>query len=134
VPQDACQIQTGGLHETLVSLRTPEPSVDVDDPSLIERVEVAYEHRPIALPYYEDAVWNRILDGYARSGAAGGFLFPCAALSCLSRLRALAGGRMLLLCGDRGSHCADDVCGRDPGLATHGSFSLPVNFHAISEW
>jgi hypothetical protein len=134
VPQDAFYVKDGRLHESLVTLRAPGPIADADDPKLIEQVELRYTHEPLTLPYYQDEDWNRILLGYEQRERTGGFLFPCTALACLGRLQKLASDRMLLLSGDKGQHCLDDVCGPEPGLALHGSFSVMVNYHAIGEW
>ena len=75
------------------------------------------------------------LDGTRElGGERGELVFPCAALLCLSRLRALASCGLLLLSADKGAHAADDVLSPMPGWSVHGSCSLSVNYHAIAEW
>src|SRR5262249_50743716 len=58
-----------------------------------------------------------------------------ASLACLSRLSELAGGRLLVLSTDKGDVDVHDLYGQaGPQLASHGSFSLAVNYHAIASW
>ncbi len=52
----------------------------------------------------------------------------------MARMRALGGDRLLFLTADKGYHALDDVCRKQPGWSVHGSFSLYVNYHALSEW
>lgn len=140
VPADAFSLVEDRLYEELVSLRVLGPIADRDDPALLQHVELDHASRPAALPYYGDAQWDRILDVYAQRGGKGRFLFPCAALDCLARLRALldpnrgTAPSFLLLSADKGAHALSDVLGQGASLTVHGSFSLLVNYHAIAEW
>jgi len=62
-------------------------------------------------------------------------MLPVGGLCMASRLLALGGGRMMLLCGDKAFAEADEMCGRAlPHVATHGSFSFMANFHAVRLW
>jgi hypothetical protein len=97
-------------------------------------VEMSYESRPAAPDYYGDPLLDGILDQHRRD-VRGTFTFPCAALAGLERLRAMAGGRMLLLSADKGGARLDEVGAEGgPGLAVHGSVSMAVNYHAIGAW
>jgi tetratricopeptide (TPR) repeat protein len=54
-------------------------------------------------------------------------------MRCIQALERLSGGRMLLVTADRGYHREAALLHRDePDLTVHGSFSLPVNYHAIA--
>ena len=134
VPQDAFFVENGRLHESLLWLQVDTPVLDLDDPALLSRVEIEIEHLPVSGPYYSDETWERILQSYVRPGERGELVFPCAALLCLSRLRALASCGLLLLSADKGAYAADDVLSPMPGWSVHGSCSLSVNYHAIAEW
>jgi hypothetical protein len=62
-------------------------------------------------------------------------LFPAPALRSLERLAALSRKGLLLLSADKGHHLLEEVLlPQPPGLVTHGSFSLSVNYHALCGW
>lgn len=135
VPQDAFAMQAGQLHECLVTLTSPQPEPDPEDPALLERVRVDYTRRPVSPDYYADAEWNRILADYARHLDRTHFLFPGAALRCVRYLAELGGGRLLLLSGDKSYSREEEMADRgEPVLVVHGSFSLTVNFHAVGQY
>ncbi|APR81591.1 TPR domain protein [Minicystis rosea] len=131
IAQDAFTFTGGELQECLISLSTVG-AADTDDPSLIARLTPSFTRRPAPLAYYEDAELDHILGDYART-VQGTVLFPSSAIRCVGRLADLAGGRMLLLSGDRGHICEEAVVMEgDPTITVHGSFSSDVNYHAIA--
>jgi tetratricopeptide (TPR) repeat protein len=136
ISQDAFSFAEGELRECLVSLTSEEPVDDVAAPGLVGRLAASYEHRPASFDYYEEPAFNDILRSYGSHADGATILFPSAALRCLLRLSDLAGGRLLLLSGDRGEIHADAL--GEPeclGMAIHGGgFSVPVNYHAIAEY
>ncbi|HEV2862322.1 MAG TPA: tetratricopeptide repeat protein [Pyrinomonadaceae bacterium] len=136
LPQDAFAVAEGRLSEMLVTVSTPRREPDPEDPDILSRVEVAYDHAPADGDYYEDPAWNRILEDYSRRLPSAAFLFPVAALKCVEYFHALSGGRMLLLSGDRG-YCDDEAILRGEGTPTpavHGSFSMMVDYQAVGEY
>ena len=135
-PMDCFSVVDGALHESLVTLSVPDEEPDLDDPTLIERLTVDYDHVPVAGGgHYENPAWNRILDGYTHGLCDSSLLFPSAALSCIDRLRALANDRLLLLSADKGEVDEQSLHGRAlPRPVVHGSFSFGVNFHAIGSY
>ncbi len=132
IPQDAFAFHGGVLHECLVTLRGPAPTAaGDDDPDRIGQLAVEYTQREASFDYYADPELDDLLRDYAK-GHDGPLLFPFTALRCVRRLADLAGGRLLLLSGDKGGTREDEV--RAPGqlgLAIHGSFSMLVNYHAL---
>lgn len=132
IPQDVFAVRDGRLHECLVTLSSPRPEPDLDDPELLARLELAYDERACDGEPYDDPVANAILSRYRERLPATSLLFPCAALRCIDRLEAIAGGRMLLLSADKGPIREDELLEQPPpGLVRHGSFSLTVDHHAI---
>jgi tetratricopeptide (TPR) repeat protein len=132
LPQDAFAIRSGQLCESLVSLTSPQGEADLSAPDLLDRVQIAYTHRPLNGAYYDDPDWEDILRDYGARLADTAFLFPCAALGCLRDLSALSSDRLLLLTADKGYSREEDLLGRkEPVLARHGSFSVLVNYHAL---
>jgi hypothetical protein len=62
-------------------------------------------------------------------------LFPHTGIRCIERQRRLSQQGLLLLSADKGSHLLSELDNRPaPKLATHGSFSLSVNYHAFREY
>jgi hypothetical protein len=104
-------------------------------------------------PYASSLPLRSLVRTYAAtpSLARSTLLIPTAAATLVDRLHALAGGRMLLLVGDKGYAYTREMEGPpppplgplpgspalpkpvsgDPHVALHGSFSLMVNFHAL---
>lgn len=134
IAQDAFVISDGRLAECRISLRADRPDPDLDDPATIGALRCSYSTHPIDAPPYAEPRFNAILDDYAASLGDTTLLFPVSAMRCLGRLAALAGGSLLLLTADRGMQQQEDLDGRhDLAMAVHGSFSFPVNYHAMAE-
>ncbi|UCD93804.1 MAG: SAM-dependent methyltransferase [Candidatus Zixiibacteriota bacterium] len=135
IPHDAFHIKDGKLHESLVTVSSPQEEPDPSDPEIIGRMKLSYEHRPAEVDYYDDPEWNNILRRYTDRLAETAFLFPAGALECIANLRRLAGGGMLLISADQGASREDELQGcEEVGLAVHGSFSFRVNYHALGEY
>lgn len=135
IPQDVFYIQDGQLHESLITLASPQEEPDINDPEILSRIEIFYGNHPASTDYYDDPDLNHILQSYQQRLAATHLLFPCAALHCLRRLRALSGGRMLLISADKGDIKEEGLVGEgEPKINIHGSFSMRVNYHAIAQY
>ncbi|HZF11704.1 MAG TPA: hypothetical protein VFE33_23200 [Thermoanaerobaculia bacterium] len=138
IPQDAFTVRAGHLYESLVTLSAAQPEADLDEPALLERIDLGWKHRPVSSGspgYYGEADLDRILAEYSAELPETTVLLPVAALACLRHLDRLSGGRLLLLSGDKGSSSAASLAGRaEPLLERHGSFSFGVNYHAIGRW
>lgn len=135
LPVDAFSVVDGRLHEWRVRLCSTYPA-ELDDPELMDHVRLTCELRPVEPSgYHGDPALDRVLDEHRVELPGTAFTFPSASLACLSRLSELAGGRLLVLSTDKGDidpHCLREQAG--PQLASHGSFSLAVNYHAIAQW
>lgn len=135
IPQDAFAARGGRLYELLATLTVPEEEEDLDEPTILQRVEVSWEERPASDGYYGDPELDAVLREHAERLKDTAFLFPLAAIRCLRHLAKLAAGRLLLLSGDKG-YCRQELAdGRgEPALTLHGSFSMMVNYHALGRW
>lgn len=98
------------------------------------KVAVEFQKRRIATPDYPAPLWNQLIERYAGQLPPCALLFPSYALNTLERLSRLNDGRLLWLSADRGSHGLKHL-GRpqEPDFAYHGSFSLPVNYLALTD-
>ena len=138
IPQDVFLIEEGQLYESLVTTRSNQKETDLNDPSLLSRVEISFQHSLAPEQYYENPEWNHILEGYRLRLPGAGFVFPTAALSCIERLLEISGGRLLLLSGDKG-YCRDVDILRGvstPAVALHaqGCFSMMVDYQIIGQF
>jgi hypothetical protein len=139
VPQDAFAVRAGRISELLATLTLPEEETDLDEPTILQRVDLTWEERPLpngaSGSYYGDPELDALLADCARPLKDTALLFPLAALGCLRHLAEIAGGRLLLLSGDKGYCLPELLDGRDePGLTVHGSVSLMVNYHVLGRW
>jgi hypothetical protein len=137
VPQDCFAVRNHQLFECLLTTTLPtRSSADLGDPDLLGQVRLAFAEREIRSDdYYADATWNAVLEQYAQELADGVFLFPTQALACLRFVRDLSQDRLLVLTADKGVHLPGELtAARYPRLNLHGSFSLPVNYHALGQW
>jgi tetratricopeptide (TPR) repeat protein len=126
VPADAFALAGERLEECLLSVKG-------DD---IEDMELTFERTRARLPHYGDAELDDLLEHYMETLEDGTVVtIPRAAIACLRRLEALAGGRMMLLAADKAYTTEEGLSGRpEPELSRHGSFSLMVNLHAFGWW
>lgn len=136
IPQDAFFVAEGQLFETLITVTTPQKEPDPDNPDILSRLEISYHNNLVNGDYYDADVWNRILKDYQQRLPGTAFLFPAAALQCIQYFERLAGGRMLLLSGDRGYNCDEALLRGEgaPTIAVHGSFSMMVDYQIIGEY
>lgn len=134
VPQDCFHVEDGVLYEALVTTTVPSSTMQLDDPALLERVTLAYERGPACQAPYGEPLLDGVLESYRRTLASAVVTMPSAALRCVHRLAELSSGRMLLLVADNGSTTLESLAHRgEPSMTLHGSFSMPVNLHALGE-
>ncbi len=98
-----------------------------------ENVQLDYQKRRITTPDYANPQWNSLIDSYTKRLPPCALLFPAYALGALERLGNLHDGKLLLLSADRSSHELKGLATQqEPNIAFHSSFSLPVNYHALT--
>lgn len=132
ITQDLFFLKGQKLHDVHVELEFPELPVDASPAQKLEKLEISYRPQVVAGEYYPDRGLNDVLETYRSGPGESWFLFPHTGLRCLERLKALSREGFLLLSCDKGNHRAEDVQSPSPPfIAKHGSFSLPVNYHAI---
>lgn len=60
-------------------------------------------------------------------------LLPVGGIKAMRSLLKMTGGRLMLVAGDKAYNHEEELYGRrNPHIATHGSFSFMVNFHAVA--
>ncbi len=134
IPQDSFVIEDGQLCQNLLTLSSSQPEPDLADPAIWDRLTLHYEPIPTEKPHYAEPLYEQILDDYESALLDARFSFPNVGLDCL-RFWQGDNGRLLLLTSDRGYSQLDDLLGQDDPLPNlHGSFSLMVNYQAISQY
>jgi tetratricopeptide (TPR) repeat protein len=135
VPQDLFVLAGGACRQGLVSLAVDEDPAGLDAGELLARLRCDVSAGPPAESPYEEPWLCDLLEEYRAALAETHLLFPALGLRGLARLRSLSRAGLLLLSADHGEHRLAALDGLEPPqLFRHGSFSLPVNYHAIGAW
>ncbi len=136
IPQDSFVIKNGELQANLLSLYSPQHESQLSDPTIWERLSLAYEPLPFDPNTYKNDLYNQILldyEAYFEDWSDTGLSFPNIGLDCINYWMGFGAG--LLLSADRGFSNIDSMIGEgDPLPNLHGSFSMMVNYHAITEF
>ncbi|HET9314915.1 MAG TPA: hypothetical protein VFQ51_04960, partial [Vicinamibacteria bacterium] len=135
--QDAFQVTDGVLHERLARVLSTQLEPDLDEPGVLERIQVRYDLAPVAAHRYDDPRLLALLEGYRRGHREASFLLPVGAFKCVRTFEAISGGRLLLLTGDKAVTRDDEVeHAKDPTFYVHagGAFSFLANLHALSRY
>ncbi len=132
VPQDLFYFKDGIAHHCLVSLASPQDPGTVDVADLLGGIRTRYEYQRLYDGPYEEAEFSALVDGYRRGLNDAHVFFPATGLRCLRRLKALSQAGLILLSADKGNHRLSRIAQESPPrLASHGSFSVSVNYHAF---
>ena len=133
IPQDSFVIEDGELGANLLSLYSGQPELDLNAADLWDQLSLAYEPLPLQGPPYETALYNDILADYEAQLPDTTLTFPHVGLDCLQYWMGFK--ELLLLTADRGYSHAESLIGQgNPHPNLHGSFSMMVNYHAITEF
>ncbi|MCP4360765.1 MAG: hypothetical protein GY796_22385 [Chloroflexi bacterium] len=135
IPQDSFMLEEGQLCQNLLTLYSSQPEPDLAEATIWERLALAYEAIPLEKPYYQEESYNQILDSYEAQLPDTMLTFPNVGLDCVRFWQGFGSGRLLLLTSDRGYTLAESMLDLNAPLPNlHGSFSLMVNYHAISQY
>jgi tetratricopeptide (TPR) repeat protein len=141
IPHDIFRVKDKVLEEGQVTLsmeRTEETEkLALDDPAVIPHLKYTINYVPVdpKTPYYpKDEEASRVLQSYAARYENIPFLFPVGAFQVIKFFREMSHENMLLLTGDQGSSTEDQLEQDLPFFAKHSSFSISVNYHAISTY
>jgi hypothetical protein len=135
IPQDSFVLADEQLCENLLTISSSQPEPNLADPTIWDRLDLAYEAIPLEQPYYEEASYNEILAEYEATFPDTTLTFPNVGLDCVRFWQGFGNGRYLLLTADRGYTLPESLLDQDDPLPNlHGSFSLMVNYHAIGQY
>jgi len=132
---DIFTVKDNALYESLVSMNTTQDNMKDGKPVDWEKVKVDHEAVAISDDYYDCSHYNAVLEEFKNGLSDSHFLFPIATLNAMRRLKAISNDKMLVLCSDKGYSTLEEQDELEyPELAFHGSFSVMVNFDAISRY
>lgn len=129
---DAFRIENGKLKEVRHSFYRKQDGKPVN----FDQIEKTEDYVDIVSDYYEDKVFNSILDFYCRRFRNASILFPLGALTCLRNFKYLSHGNLLLLSSDRGytDETAMEGLWQQQFDSELTFFSYQVNYHAIRKY
>jgi hypothetical protein len=138
IPADLLCFRQGQVERGLVRLHQRQEGGAPEAAALLQTLELDHRSEPLAAAPFAEPTLDGLLANYQRQLAeieVAWLLFPAPALRALERLAALSRQGLLLLSADKGHHLLEEVLlPQPPGLVTHGSFSLSVNYHALCGW
>ncbi|WNO11624.1 GNAT family N-acetyltransferase [Teredinibacter sp. KSP-S5-2] len=143
---DVFHLHYGDLYEGKVGLIYKERNDTHQNNTCIsgKQFEAANPFNNIELDFQWSAVdkidWlspvvSNQVDQYRNRFDSSVLLYPTGAIQCVEHIREMSHGRFLLLSADKGFYTDQDVRLQPvPFMTIHGSFSLPVNFHALKTY
>lgn len=123
-------------------------SVSATDVNIISRMKLEWSYKPIQDidshfpdPVLRDLVnqsyfWNSINPSYLMNNETLNVLLPVGALRFVHALETLSNGNFVLIAADKAHAHEEDLrlTKENPHIATHGSFSMMANFHALRQY
>ncbi len=135
ISHDCFSIKNKKLHEVTLKVATEEDNVVDGKVVDMERLHIDFDEQEIKSDYYEEEVFNDILDDYKLSLDDAKILLPISSLRSLAKLRSISNDKLLLISSDKGYSALSQLSRLSyPHFSFHGSFSLMVNFHAIGQY
>ena len=135
IPSELFFIQNNVISDCFVSISSKENPVEMDPEGLIDNMNLTYHKSVSNLPLYKETLLNEILEDYREFKSDTHVFFPKKAMDCLTNLKALSKTGLVLLTMDKGFHELNSLKNKkEPDIVKHGSFSLWVNYHALSKY
>jgi tetratricopeptide (TPR) repeat protein len=141
VPKDLFCYRAGVLHEGTVTVKAEVPedrSPSLTDPDLLAKIRYSFDYRPkpSGQSYYQhNSTLQQVLEEYSNRFDGFPFTLPLGAISTLEYFQKLSNGRLFVIAGDQGYATLEQIKqAKEPYLSLHGSFSIPVNYHAVCRY
>ena len=135
LPTDLFYVKDKKLSSCLASLHSDaDPNGLVED-ELIEHMELKFFKERIEGAFYNEPIYNEILEVYRTQLKDSYVFFPITGIRCLRALEALSNEGIMLLSMDKGFYDLKTLDKKNaPELILHGSFSIWVNYHALDQY
>jgi hypothetical protein len=131
IPFDLIRIKDKNASSAVTKVSSPHKNVHHHNiPN--EDFEIEYFFEKMEKPYYDNPVYNNIINEYLSAFDSTFLHFPKTALDCLIRIKGLSNSGIVLLTMDKGIQHLSLLDNKPkPEWITHGSISFTVNFHAF---
>ncbi len=135
LPNSLFYFQDDKVYDCAVSIDSQLDPMGKSAQELIKEMELTFHTSNAVKPYFENEIFNNILAQYAIAISDAYVLFPKIAMECLSKISSLSKMGLVLLTLDKGyKEIIELTTRKKPDFIKHGSFSLWVNFHAMSQY
>ncbi len=135
IPSELFFIQNNSIADCSVTINSQEDPKEMSNEILIKNMYLTYHKSILNLPIYNEKILNEILENYKKLSSDTYVFFPKKSMECLSNIKAFSKSGLVVLTMDKGFHEINHLKNKkEPDLVTHGSFSLWVNYHALSEY
>lgn len=135
IPNDLFYFQGNQIAAVEVSLSSPVDPKEKGAAAVLEEVVGKYHLNNNSRKFYDNEVYNEILESYRGHFQQTFLMFPDKGMSCLSNLKELSANGLIVLSMDKGYHDMQDLDKQAaPDMVTHGSMSFWVNFHAMGKY
>jgi len=137
LPMDVWQVRGGELAHCspIISLRENATITSMDDPKILEQIDLTWAKPVPSQPNYANPEWNQVVHELADEVGNGTFMLPVGALQTLKTTESWSAGPMMLLTADKGYPHASDYRDRPlPTMIQHGCFSFSLNFASLGAW
>lgn len=133
LPNDLFLIRNSRISSCSLELYTEKDPSEMSVESLIENIELTYHYEAIKSSFYEEPMLNEILQEYKKIVLDTYLFFPEKGMQCLTNLQNFSTKGLMLISMDKGFHEVQDLEKQEePDVVNHGSYSIWVNYHALS--
>ncbi|CAN5621585.1 hypothetical protein BH10CYA1_BH10CYA1_42450 [soil metagenome] len=137
IEQDAFRVTNGVLQESRVSLFREERSGSFEQEPTLDDLRIIERFVDVVEPYYQNLLFDEILQSYKKDLVEASMTFPIGALRCIDNLAAFCGEKLILISADTGYLRLDSeqIIGlKKLDFNRHGACSFDVNLSAISKY
>ncbi len=135
LPNELYYFKDGSIFDCSVSIDSAKDPMGKSAHELIQEMELTYHTSTLKEADFENEVFNTILSEYNEECDDTYILFPKIALECLTNISSFSKKGLVVMTMDKGYKDIQELATRKkPDFVRHGSFSLWVNFHAMSQF
>ena len=135
LPNELYYFQDEKVFDCAVSIDSHSDPLGKSAQELISDMQLTFHTSNAEQPFFENEIFNKILAEYSVAFDNAYILFPKIGMECLSNISKLSKMGLVLLTLDKGYKEIKELTTRkQPDFVKHGSFSLWVNFHAMSQY
>lgn len=135
LPIDLFYVKDKKLSSCLAAVHSDTDPSKLKEAELIEHLQVKFFKERVDESFYEEPIYNEILEGYKNKIKDSYIYFPISGFNCLRNLEKISKEGVMILSMDKGFHTLTGIEKMQaPELILHGSFSVWVNFHALDQY